>query len=192
MSPMSSPPPSRSLLARPTSISPGASRPSTPGTNDVAEILPPSPPRSLSPSPSPSPSMDRPSPDGSSNGGSPTPTPCITSWGVKSRSPSPSKLPPAPSDVTVIETPTNQTRFSSTSDSSSRGSSPPVSLDYKQPRSSSSRGSSPPVSLEHKQPLSLDHKQQPSAPPSSLENASTVTSVEEAKVHKQPLSLDHK
>jgi len=182
MSPMSSPPPSRSLLARPTSISPGASRPSTPGTNDVAEILPPSPPRSLSPSPSPSPSMDRPSPDGSSNGGSPTPTPCITSWGVKSRSPSPSKLPPAASDVTVIETPTNQTRFSSTSDSSSRGSSPPVSLDYKQPRSSSSRGSSPPVSLEHKQPLSLDHKQQPSAPPSSLENASTVTSVEEAKV----------
>lgn len=151
ISPLSSPQPSRSLLARPTSISPGASRPSTPGNTDLAETLPPSPPRSLSPSPSPSPSMDRPSPDGSSNGGSPTPTPCITSWGVKSRSPSPSK--PAPSDVTVIETPTNQTRFSSTSDSSSRGSSPPTSLDHKQP----------------------------SAPPSSLENASTVSNVEEAK-----------
>merc|ERR1719158_2496345 len=66
------------LLPRPTSISPGASHPSSPRPSST--IPPPSP---RSPSPSPSPSMDRPSPDGSSTGGSPLPP-----W-PKSRSPSP-------------------------------------------------------------------------------------------------------
>ena len=93
-SPVSSPPSSvqaetpektekLSLLSpRPTSISPGASRPETPKSSKSSSIALASP-RSLSSSPSPSPSMDRPSPDGSSTGGSPLPP-----W-PKSRSPSP-------------------------------------------------------------------------------------------------------
>lgn len=58
------------LAVRPTSISPGASRPSTPRSQASLQ-LPSTPSRSLSPSPAPSPSMDRHSPDGSSNRGSP-------------------------------------------------------------------------------------------------------------------------
>ena len=64
---------------RPTSISPGASRPTSPRSQPSP--LPPTvfhggDDKSLSPSPSPS--MDRPSPDGSSNSGSPVPakSPC--------------------------------------------------------------------------------------------------------------------
>ena len=84
------------LSPRPTSISPGASRPETPQSSPSTASLPaPSvtSPRSLSPSPTPSPSMDRPSPDGSSTGGSPLPP-----W-PKSRSPSPKNNV----EVTVIE-----------------------------------------------------------------------------------------
>ena len=78
------------LSARPTSISPGESRPETPRSSSGA----PSSPVSLSTSPSPSPSMDRPSPDGSSTGGSPLPG----HW-KQSRSPSPKNNV----EVTVIE-----------------------------------------------------------------------------------------
>ena len=83
------------LSPRPTSISPGASRPDTPKSSKSSSsaAAATTSPRSLSPSPSPSPSMDRPSPDGSSTGGSPLPP-----W-PKSRSPSPKNNV----EVTVIE-----------------------------------------------------------------------------------------
>jgi len=106
--------PPKNLLPRPTSISPGASRPTTPRSTNS---LPPPSPRSLTPSPSPSPSMDRPSPDGSSTGGSPLPP-----W-PKSRSPSPK----AQLEVTVIEL------APSSLESTDLPSAPPSSLEHQSP-----------------------------------------------------------
>eukprot|EP00092_Neocalanus_flemingeri_P056366 GFUD01066806.1.p1 GENE.GFUD01066806.1~~GFUD01066806.1.p1 ORF type:complete len:1751 (+),score=481.79 GFUD01066806.1:294-5546(+) len=103
--------PPKNLLPRPTSISPGASRPTTPRSSNS---LPPPSPRSLTPSPSPSPSMDRPSPDGSSTGGSPLPP-----W-PKSRSPSPKNN----LEVTVIEL------APSSLESTDLPSAPPSSLEH--------------------------------------------------------------
>jgi len=103
--------PPKNLLPRPTSISPGASRPTTPRSTNS---LPPPSPRSLTPSPSPSPSMDRPSPDGSSTGGSPLPP-----W-PKSRSPSPKNN----LEVTVIEL------APSSLESTDLPSAPPSSLEH--------------------------------------------------------------
>jgi len=103
--------PPKNLLPRPTSISPGASRPTTPRSTNS---LPPPSPRSLTPSPSPSPSMDRPSPDGSSTGGSPLPP-----W-PKSRSPSPKNT----LEVTVIEL------APSSLESTDLPSAPPSSLEH--------------------------------------------------------------
>jgi len=103
--------PPKNLLPRPTSISPGASRPTTPKSTNS---LPPPSPRSLTPSPSPSPSMDRPSPDGSSTGGSPLPP-----W-PKSRSPSPKNN----LEVTVIEL------APSSLESTDLPSAPPSSLEH--------------------------------------------------------------
>merc|ERR1719232_1545520 len=106
--------PPKNLLPRPTSISPGASRPATPRS---ANSLPPPSPRSLTPSPSPSPPMDRPSPDGSSTGGSPLPP-----W-PKSRSPSPKTN----LEVTVIEL------APSSLESTDLPSAPPSSLEHQPP-----------------------------------------------------------
>ncbi len=78
------PPPHASVKLRPTSISPGASRPGTPTARSPSLHLSPrrgegGSEKSYSSSPCPSPSMDRPSPDGSSNSGSPVPakSPCL-------------------------------------------------------------------------------------------------------------------
>ena len=106
------------LSPRPTSISPGESRPETPKSSKSGHSLPSATsPRSLSPSPSPSPSMDRPSPDGSSTGGSPLPP-----W-PKSRSPSPKNNV----EVTVIEL------APSSLDSGDNPAAPPSSLTHQSP-----------------------------------------------------------
>jgi len=114
------------LLPRPTSISPGASRPTTPRSSNS---IPPPSPRSLTPSPSPSPSMDRPSPDGSSTGGSPLPP-----W-PKSRSPSPKNNV----EVTVIEL------APSSLDSTDLPSAPPSSLEPQSTQNSTSSVSASPA-----------------------------------------------
>ena len=112
------------LSPRPTSISPGASRPDTPKSSKSSSsaAAATTSPRSLSPSPSPSPSMDRPSPDGSSTGGSPLPP-----W-PKSRSPSPKNNV----EVTVIEL------APSSLDSGDTPAAPPSSLTATSPSTSPS------------------------------------------------------
>jgi len=126
--------PPKNLLPRPTSISPGASRPTTPRSTNS---LPPPSPRSLTPSPSPSPSMDRPSPDGSSTGGSPLPP-----W-PKSRSPSPKTN----LEVTVIEL------APSSLESTDLPSAPPSSLEHQ-----------PPASLQVTTPVPATPTKTPSTP----------------------------
>ena len=119
---VSSPASNHLLSPRPTSISPGASRPETPKSSKSSNSLEAATtsPRSLSPSPTPSPSMDRPSPDGSSTGGSPLPP-----W-PKSRSPSPKNNV----EVTVIEL------APSSLDSSESPAAPPSSLTNQSPSTS--------------------------------------------------------
>jgi hypothetical protein len=107
------PPPHASVKLRPTSISPGASRPGTPAARSPSLHLSPrrgegGSEKSYTSSPCPSPSMDRPSPDGSSNSGSPVPAkspclphrslmdPCGGAGGVVSSVPGTPTLPTAP------------------------------------------------------------------------------------------------